>query len=173
MDHRLRVQGVRKAPGSNRRPENELLSTQLSQEELNSQGSQPAQNPRHLERRNPIDAEHIQRLGVVTEHEWTAIARAPPQALASERNLPVGERITNVGVQHLELAYRRLACIRRQLWEMIDLLNGLTRRQRQGGGTRRGLPFPAKITNPSSPGRIGGKPVYRYSSRGRTDGQSR
>ncbi len=81
---------------------NELLSAQLSQEKLQPHRPQPTQNAGQLERRDPVDAEHVERRGVVAEDQRTAVTRAPPQALPPERKLPVRKHQTHVSVQHFE-----------------------------------------------------------------------
>ncbi len=94
------------------------------------------------------------------EDQRSAVPRPPPQALTSERYLPVRERQTHVGIQHFELIDRRLACIRWQLRQLVDLLNGLARRQRQRRQARRCLPFSAEVARPAAPGGVCGKAIY-------------
>src|SRR6266849_3431412 len=148
MNHRLRVERMQKAAVGGEVHIDELLSAQLSQEKLQPHRSQPAQDAGQLERRDSIDAEHVERGGVVAEDQRTAVARAPPQALPPERQLPVRKRQSHVSIEYGELIHGRLAAVGGQLRKPVYLLNGFTRRERQRRQARRALPFPAEIGYP-------------------------
>ena len=99
MNHWLRVEGLPEAADFATRSVDELLSAQLSQKKLHPQRPQPSQDAGQLKWRDPIDAEHVQGCGVIAEDQRTTITRSPPQALATERYLPIRGRPAHVGIE--------------------------------------------------------------------------
>src|SRR5580693_8424915 len=55
-----------------------LVASQLAQEEFDSHRTEPAQNARQFERRDPVDSKHVYGRSVVAEHHRTAVAGSPP-----------------------------------------------------------------------------------------------
>src|SRR5713226_9405729 len=79
--------------------EDKLMAVELPEKPLRPDRSQPAQYTGQFERRDTIDSEHVQWLDVVAEHQWPTLGRTPPQALLSERNLPILKVHTDVGIK--------------------------------------------------------------------------
>ncbi len=111
MNQGLRVDGMKEASGDaiglvGNRSVDELLSFELPQKKLQPHRSQPTQDAGQLEGANSIDAEHVERGGIVAQDQRSAVTRAPPQALAAKGQLPVRKCQTDVGIKHLELIDR-------------------------------------------------------------------
>src|ERR1041385_8160281 len=77
----------------------ELAVGELAEEPFEADRPEPTQNAGQLEWRNTIDAEHVQRFGIVAEHHRAALAGTPPKALLSKRELPALDVQPHVRVQ--------------------------------------------------------------------------
>src|ERR1700730_15669750 len=122
------------------------------------------QNTGQLDWRHAIDPKHVNGLSVITQHHRTAIARPPPQALPSERKLPIRENSSYVRVKKLELVYRGSIGTRRELRIKIYRLNDLA----GGQGVRRnatsGLLLAPYVRNPATPCGVRRKAIHRAPS---------
>src|SRR5205823_7267676 len=121
-----------------------------SQEPLTPHRAQPTQDAGKLEGRDAANAEHVDGLGVVAEHQWAALHWAPPEALFAERNLPVVEGQTGVGVEQLDLIDGSKRRCGRNTREDIDRTDELSRGQGLRGSGGRMLVFGPDVARPAS-----------------------
>src|SRR5215469_13474 len=104
VNERLRIQSLR--PGTNccvGSGVDKVVAAELSDKGLQSHGPEELQKTWQNEWRNPADTEHIDRLGVGTEHHGATIARTPVQTLLAKTDLPVAKRQASVSLKQVEL----------------------------------------------------------------------
>src|SRR5260370_23981476 len=90
------------------------MAGELADEEFHPYRAEELQEARQQQGRDAIDAEHIDRCGVVAEYQGTTLTGSPVQALPAKTHLPVRKRKSSVSVQELKLLDRRRNRGRRQ-----------------------------------------------------------
>src|SRR5208282_415299 len=83
---------------------NEFLAGKPANERVESDVTEETKNPRQAEWRNPVQAEHVDGLGVVGKRQRAACTRSPPKALPAKRHLPIRDVHSHVCVQQVKLA---------------------------------------------------------------------
>src|SRR5262249_36147532 len=81
----------------------EIVPGKLSEEVVIPHRTQQLGNPWDVQGRCAVDAQHIDRLGVVAEDHSSALFRSPPQGLLANRNLVAKYVDSGVGVEQAEL----------------------------------------------------------------------
>src|SRR5260370_38285024 len=112
----------------NERPGRKFVARKFAKEKIQLNRSHFAEEPRKRERRHPTGPEHINWIGIITEHKTTTITWSPTKILFPESEFPTLQIHANVGIEQVKLIYHwhgrsRLEGI------LIDGCNGLARGQ--------------------------------------------
>jgi hypothetical protein len=77
----------------------EVMASELAEEEFQPQGSKDTGDKRNAQGCNAVYAEHVDGRCVVAEHQGATVTWAPGQTLPAEAEFPVGEGQSYVGIQ--------------------------------------------------------------------------
>src|SRR5260370_31132910 len=133
------------------------MAGELADEEFHPYRAEELQEARQQQRRDAIDAEHVDRCRVVAEYQGPALTGSPVQALPAKTPLPVRNRKSSVSVQELKLLDRQRSRRRRQDGYTIRSGHELPGGEWQRWNARRSLQLAAHIANPPSRGGVGGE----------------
>src|SRR2546427_249675 len=79
------------------------MARQLAEEEFRPHRPQPAEKSGQFQRRDAVDAKHLDRRRIVADSERSTVARSPRKALLSKSDLPIVQVQADVGVKKLKL----------------------------------------------------------------------